>query len=662
MKKTLLACLLKSVVLAPSLMAMNDPVTVVHEEREPLGKHFPRYVALEEALRDTSFDPYEHAINLSKMRLNYALTAKKLLLSTNISVEEKIRVAEKIDCRVTQYIALSLEGKKALQNQHKKFLSKYSHFQDVELRFALAATDLAIQQWRYLHQSLVNLQGSEAEVDGAQYLMKEALFASISADVDIESFPNHTYYIDECFFTRSLADTLGFYLFTKNKIEPSELGIAHLSICRPISPKSTDFRGLGLWLQESILDPVIKAKFDNIIVEDPITCGLGLIRSLDLNNYLGKQYAVAKGNLIVQQNHLIIEKNSNLVCFTGDLANPKDSEDLAAFAEYARNQSNAGYKLQSNFYHISRNHQICDFRSELRSLDHFLIPGCVGCIFDNKLYSQALSRNDVLRDKLSRVGENDRLSLEEIIQRIEKEREKAKLSFLTSPKEKKGSAQKKTGQGKKKKNAKQEQKTPVATIQSSTPTQETKERAALAKQRRKEIIAKKEADKSKKREEREAEIEKRMETYDRNVEAASAALKDISFKFEEAWEPTIEELELYKLIWSSKKETDQLSWAELSSRLKSFGWGEDGRGGSSVLLLPPNWLEHVTAKGEGALNLNRAGMLLDHPHLRAVNPMPDYVFYFLRESLERNVGLSEIMIEALMQHVKSKGGPLNSNN
>ena len=118
--------------------------------------------------------------------------------------------------------------------------------------------------------------------------------------------------------------------------------------------------------------------------------------------------------------------------------------------------------------------------------------------------------------------------------------------------------------------------------------------------------------------------------------------------------PSLEELELYKLIWSSKRDTDQLSWADLSSRLKAFGWGEDGRGGSSVVLLPPTWLEHVKTEGEGALKINRAGMLLDRPHLRAVKPMPDFVFYFLTKGFERNMGLSEIMIDALINHVKSK--------
>ncbi len=76
----------------------------------------------------------------------------------------------------------------------------------------------------------------------------------------MDNYPENPYYIDECFFTRSLVDILTYYLFTKGEIEKNQLVTTHFCICLPIDTRNPRLRGLGEWIEESILDPTMKEK------------------------------------------------------------------------------------------------------------------------------------------------------------------------------------------------------------------------------------------------------------------------------------------------------------------------------------------------------------------------------------------------------------------
>ncbi len=612
MKNILFFSMLSSLFIAPHVMAMKGP-DVVCEEREPAAKHFPRFEALEKALQDTSFDAYAHALHLTKIRMQYAMIIKQLLLSKDISYADKMRFVSIVDPRFQEYSRLNDKEKERYRKERKEFLRIYPEADSVEVKLALPTIDYAIAQWRYLHQSLVHLKGSASEGEGVQYLLKEALFASTCADVDIENVQGHSYYIDECFFTRSLVDSLAFYLFTKRQIDERQLGLTHFCVCLPSTEKE-EFNGLGEWMGKSILDPELVSRIKENNETSFYEYSLSLINHLKLDDYFNTEFKHITKGQVVKPTHLL---------------------GMHAFAIKVRNIYTASLQKTSNFVRIKKAFENAELHSNPLLQKLCLVPEFPGYIPNLSKFEKHIEPKDKAGVKKDEDAKNKSF-LEGTKQPVTKNRNKGET--------------KKKGTGALPKVASITYVAPVTSVPAKAPA------VTKATPSRKEIRD------AQLQQEKQALIQQKMEAYDRNVESAQAALADIRFNFEEAWEPSVQELELYKLIWSSKRETDTLSWLNLSSHLKSYGWAEDARGGSSVLLLPPSWLEHVATEGTGALKLNRAGMLLDHPHQRAVKPMPDYVFYFLRQNLEHNVGLSEVMIEALIQHVKSKGSAQNSNN
>jgi hypothetical protein len=166
--------------------------------------------------------------------------------------------------------------------------------------------------------------------------------------------------------------------------------------------------------------------------------------------------------------------------------------------------------------------------------------------------------------------------------------------------------------------------------------------------------------KGKRQEKRQAELDIRQQKIDsvllrasEKEEAFATAISQIKVTYgagNDDFSPLLEELELYKLIWSPDSERKNLNWTKLSSGLKSFGWTIFGNGGSYQVLQPPVWFSTVQVVAPEAfkIHFHNAKVMVHSPHDEAQAPMPNYVTSFLREALERNIGLSELVVNVML--------------
>jgi hypothetical protein len=153
-------------------------------------------------------------------------------------------------------------------------------------------------------------------------------------------------------------------------------------------------------------------------------------------------------------------------------------------------------------------------------------------------------------------------------------------------------------------------------------------------------------------------VAERQEVAERNQQTQQHMVNSIQVHFEEAFTPSIEELEIYAKIWGPDSNRRDLCWADLRGQLKGFGWDvSNGAGGSYIDLIPPAWFGKVRVTADAALKINfrYARLMIHKPHLPALAPMPSYVVAFLREEFSGAIGLSEVVVNAMIRKRNEKG-------
>jgi hypothetical protein len=140
------------------------------------------------------------------------------------------------------------------------------------------------------------------------------------------------------------------------------------------------------------------------------------------------------------------------------------------------------------------------------------------------------------------------------------------------------------------------------------------------------------------------------------VESYSDMVERIQVTFDEGYRPCLEELQLYQLIWGPDTGRKTLCWEKLSGLLIQFGWGITYTGGSYTTLKPPVWFSMVkVAAPEGlGVHFRSSTIMVHHPHDEAEAPMPFYVIGFLREQLGDNIGMSDIVVGAMIRQLNQK--------
>lgn len=168
--------------------------------------------------------------------------------------------------------------------------------------------------------------------------------------------------------------------------------------------------------------------------------------------------------------------------------------------------------------------------------------------------------------------------------------------------------------------------------------------------------AKKEEKRKKLEEEKLLERQEIIARADRRMQENGHALSKIKVKFrQEAFQPTMDELELYELIWGPDSKRKHLSWALLCSTLRKFGWSSYNEDGSSQVFVPPAWFGQVIvhAPDELKVTLRRERIMIHQAHDKAQTPMPSYCIGYLHEALGNNLGLSALMVRALKLKIAS---------
>jgi hypothetical protein len=118
-------------------------------------------------------------------------------------------------------------------------------------------------------------------------------------------------------------------------------------------------------------------------------------------------------------------------------------------------------------------------------------------------------------------------------------------------------------------------------------------------------------------------------------------------------QPTPKELEIYEKIWSPQSARKDLSWEILSKSLKTYGWIISNSDGSQVILTPPAWFWSltVTAPEELKIHFRPTKFPVHKAHKASETPMAEYIIGFLREGLGNNIGLSELVLKAIIAHL-----------
>jgi hypothetical protein len=192
---------------------------------------------------------------------------------------------------------------------------------------------------------------------------------------------------------------------------------------------------------------------------------------------------------------------------------------------------------------------------------------------------------------------------------------------------------------------------PAAPSQADQPRLEhrAKQQEQLLQQK-----AKREEEKKKLEEAKSLVMQEKIERAERRVEENAHVLSKIEVKFmDDAVHPTMDELDLYELIWAPESKRKHLSWGGFCSRLKSFGWTSYNEDGSSQVFVPPTWFGKVIvhAPDELKVTLRREKIMIHQAHDKAVTPIPRYCIGFLHEALGNNLGLSALMVQALIKKI-----------
>jgi hypothetical protein len=176
------------------------------------------------------------------------------------------------------------------------------------------------------------------------------------------------------------------------------------------------------------------------------------------------------------------------------------------------------------------------------------------------------------------------------------------------------------------------------------PAVKARQKPPSEKQKR---VAKKERE----RQLREAAINERLEVERRNIEHQMRMVESIEVTFGEGLCPSLEELDIYACIWGPDSGRKTLCWQELKSLLLRFGWRITNDEAVYIVLTPPAWMSYVKVRADAALNIHfhYSKFMIHKPHDDVLTPMPAYVIAFMREELEGSLGLSEVVVQAMIK-------------
>jgi hypothetical protein len=111
--------------------------------------------------------------------------------------------------------------------------------------------------------------------------------------------------------------------------------------------------------------------------------------------------------------------------------------------------------------------------------------------------------------------------------------------------------------------------------------------------------------------------------------------------------PQIPELELYKQVLR-KEMTTPISWSELMSKLSSWKWEIREIGDSFCLLQPPQWFARVIFSREGATQLHQAAFMIPYPPISINSPLTEDQIELLKLVFQAETGLTEPIVDALL--------------
>lgn len=645
-----------------------------------------RYDTLQDLFDLGSLKPYQQVIDITRLRLNFLLSALDYLLSPNTTFSEKTQF-----CISQNWIFEKIVAKKNI-NEVLKDLSLdiddvMDHWglkkvEEIHPEVAIASSflifcEIGILQWRFFYQSLLNLQDCEAQSKGLLQLFKEA---HILCDLSEMAYSKARtrYNHDQIFFSRCLLDGLSFCMYESNLLTGHEQDIASIFVSKPLSKLPwnnsskvpacssntlkvhdlinhlegarrnalpTEIRerlmdstsnffapetplGLGSWFTQCNLEPhvvlAINHKFQKL--EENESKDLQENESLyeEFGDELSQQPCeeAPKPPIEVSPNPAYgvdLEDGPEQNSSDETAASEQSQEDIATTEELNYDDEDVMKAVKTDYClsnerttHIHRLHRLMNKKDPemlrlKQALSYFLTPENPEYLKRND-WKECLTRNtgwvsicqNIVLADVTRI--NQRLKRKEI--RLAEKREAAKASFLPINLQK--------GQGRKNGKVKNGQVAEKETqIISSTPPAP-------------------------------------LEIPLANIKIE---FRHIILPIFRELKPRYGELELYKWLLTQVK-GNKFTWTELMLLLKTSDWNFREIGNSFCLLYPPEWFSCVTCSGEGATSLRQNPFVLPYPPESVDAPLTKDCLALLKTAFERDLGLTNLMLEALVLHLK----------
>lgn len=643
---------------------------------------YPTYTALREITRQAGFDPYHHALELAGVRLRYIQTGQKYLLSQCITLEDKVEycLGQNSYLRETLHVAeekksnnFSLKSIMRLLNIHEaeiRDILTIKEFADIQPQEIIVASflklfDAALLQWRYFHQSLLNLKDSDVEIIGVKQLLRDATIASHFADLD-HSNRDARYTHDHIFFIRSLVDSLTFYLYCHDELSEEDQNTTELfiysslkSIPRPnestsharnFSKKEKKIRkhikqiklpgNNGKFpypLRRRLMDTVTKGFHSR---SEDYRLGEWLTESI-LNENLSHRIHLtfqSMSNTVVDMNHESEERHETedteeLVVSESDDRDGRpneDNRDLHRTEEEIKASYLNEMRTTSHTYRCKSMLEGSDPQGQMnkRALQYFLHP--TNPIFlEYADYEQKLQEDPLRAKTINQRIKFDIKLIEERAERRVARVEERQMHIKETAKRKaenassflpihlrNGSFQKKTSdRNRKEPNGHIEKKKNGSRLPISSPVF-----SPLNGKHQSELITP-------------------PQSY-------------IGVELIGDSHPQLDELLLYRKIWSLERQRDYLSWTDLKMNLMSYGWVIRNIDSSFCLLYPPEWIKCFLVKGEGVPALQRVGFMLHYPVNEMIKPIPMEAIDFIRIIFNRDLGLSLNVVDTLIEQQK----------